>query len=66
MYIVTDMCVYMCVCGFMYMVCVCTYIGMNVLGEMCVFVCLCVCVCVSMCVCVHICVYKSAKICTCK
>ena len=35
MYIVTDMCVYMCACGFM-------YIGMNVLGEMCVCVCVCV------------------------
>ena len=34
MYIVTDMCVYMCVCGFMYMVCVYECVG----GDVCVCV----------------------------
>ena len=39
MYIVTDMCVYMCVCGFMYMVCVYVYRYECVGGDVCVCVC---------------------------
>ena len=47
MYIVTDMCVYMCVYGFMYTVCVYVYRYECVGGD--------VCVCVYVCACIHVC-----------
>src|SRR4029434_9065475 len=43
--------------------CVVKFVGVGVLGGVCVCVCVCVCMCVCVCVCV--CVYRRAHVCVC-